>query len=92
MLIKYKYIYCSVDRAITKTNKMKNLNTIKSEIKKQLGLDTFKIIERKSFKWGMESIKISIEKPRSTKIGLIWLNTDWETNSINGINLELEWC
>ena len=48
---------------------MKNLNTIKSEIKKQLNLDTFKILERKDAKWGIESIKISIEKTRSKNLG-----------------------
>ena len=70
---------------------MKNLNTIKSEIKKQLNLDTFKILERKNGKWGMESIKISIEKTRSTKIGLIILSTDWDKNTKNGIILEIDW-
>ena len=70
---------------------MKNLNTIKSEIRKQLDLDTFKIIERKKFGFGMESIKISIEKTRSTKIGNIFLTTDWDKNKTNGIILELDW-
>ena len=70
---------------------MKNLNTIKSEIKKQLNLDTFKILERKKCNWGIESIKISIEKTRSTKIGLIILSTDWDKNTKNGIILELDW-
>lgn len=70
---------------------MKNLNTIKSEIKKQLGLDTFKVLERKQLSSLMESIKISIEKPRSTKIGLIFLTTDWDENTNNGIILEIDW-
>ena len=70
---------------------MKNLNTIKSEIKKQLNLGAFKILDRKKFSMGIEIIKISIEKTRSTKIGLITLTTDWDKNEKNGIILELDW-
>ena len=70
---------------------MKNLNTIKSEIKKQLNLGEFKILDHKGFRMGIEIIKISIEKTRSTKIGLITLETDWDKNEKNGIILELDW-
>lgn len=69
---------------------MKNLNTIKSEIKKQLNLSEFKILERKEFRMGIEMIKISIEKTRSTKIGLITLTIDFDKNEKNGIILELD--
>jgi hypothetical protein len=70
---------------------MKNLNTIKSEIKKQLGIEGLIIGERKNLSFGMESVKVKLEKQRSTNFGFILLTTDWDKNEKNGIVLEINW-
>ena len=61
---------------------MKNLNTVKAEMKKQLNLDIskIKIVKREAGKWGFEWIVIHLDKARSTQLGNVFLETDWDKN------------
>tara|TARA_R100000951_G_scaffold2553_1_gene3864 strand:+ start:1474 stop:1701 length:228 start_codon:yes stop_codon:yes gene_type:complete len=71
---------------------MAHLSTLKAEIKKQFGND-FKIVEVKKGSFGMLTIKIHKEQKKSTKLGLIFSQTNWDINEENGIVLDkkVEW-
>lgn len=71
---------------------MVHAGTVKAEVKKQFGND-FKIVEVKKGSFGMLTIKIHKEQKRSTKLGLIFGQTDWDLNEENGIVLDkkIDW-
>ena len=71
---------------------MAHSSTIKAEVKKQFGND-FKIIEVRKGSFGMLTVKIHKEQKRSTKLGLIFGNIDWDLNEVNGIvfNKKIDW-
>ena len=71
---------------------MVHASTVKAEVKKQFGND-FKIVEVKKGSFGMLTIKIHKEQKRSTKLGLIFGQTDWDLNEENGIVLDknIDW-
>ena len=71
---------------------MAHASTVKSEVRKQFGKD-FKIVEVKKGSFGMLTIKIHKELKRSTKLGLIFGQTDWDLNEENGIVLDkkIDW-
>jgi len=78
------YIY------IINKNKMLHKNTIKAEVRKQFSdVDIIKV-ENKSF--GIFVIKVKTEMPRSTKIGLIFGETDFDKKE-NGVVLDekIDW-
>lgn len=66
---------------------MAHASTVKAEVKKQFGND-FKIVEVKKGSFGMLTIKIHKEQKRSTKLGLIFGQIDWDLNEENGIVLD----
>jgi len=70
---------------------MLHKSTIKSEVRKQFtGID---IVEVKTHNWGLFNVKVKKEMARSTKIGMIWGETDFNKNTKNGVVLEskIEW-
>ena len=69
-----------------------NANTIKAEIRKKFGNEII-ITEIKKHKFGVFSVNVKKELPRSTKIGLIFGKTDWELNQENGVVLDkkIDW-
>lgn len=71
---------------------MAHASTVKAEVKKQFGND-FKIVEVKKGSFGMLTIKIHKEQKRSTKLGLIFGQIDWDLNEKNGIVLDknIDW-
>ncbi len=71
---------------------MAHASTVKAEVKKQFGND-FKIVGVKKGSFGMLTIKIHKEQKRSTKLGLIFGQIDWDLNEENGIVLDknIDW-
>ncbi len=63
---------------------MTNFNTIKAEAKKQLNLNIVELIERKEFKFGVETFKVKIK----SKAGNI-LERNIFKKMNNGIKLEI---
>tara|TARA_Y100000385_G_scaffold284865_1_gene343694 strand:- start:432 stop:650 length:219 start_codon:yes stop_codon:yes gene_type:complete len=72
---------------------MAHANTIKAEVRKAFGTEII-ITEVKKHKWGMFSVTVKKELPRSTKFGSIFGQNDWELNEENGVVLDkkITWC
>ena len=61
---------CIFVPTITLKHNTMNINTIKSKVKKQF--QTVEIKKVKKHDWGIFSVKVIKQMPRSTKIGLIF--------------------
>lgn len=71
---------------------MAHLSTIKAAVKKQF--PDVKVVSVTNYKFGVFSVKVSKDMPRSVKIGFIMGETDSDLDSKDMIKLEnkIEWA